>query len=332
MTPAGFPTATTQLSAPIDEGALADAGVGSIVNPDRAPHMGAFPEISEELGRRRLARLRISLVCLVERRSLPGRPCRLHPSCAEMAGMSPSSLPFFDDSDVQRVLCVVAHPDDMEYGASAAVARWTALGIEVSYLLLTAGEAGMRSRRPEEAGPLRAEEQRAACAAVGVEDLTILDLPDGTLEASLQTRRHIARHIRRVRPDVVVTQPWEVYVDWGLNQADHRVAGLATADAVRDADNPWVFRDLMTLEGLEPWAVSWLLVPNSPEPNRLINVSGAPLEQAVKSLEAHAEYLAELGGDFSPRGMLEEITSTGARLSRVTGIDNALPAAAFPMS
>src|SRR5699024_9474127 len=117
-----------------------------------------------------------------------------------------------------------------------------ALGIKVSYLLLTAGEAGMRSRPPAEVGPLRAEEQRAACTAVGVEDLTILDLPDGTVEATLQTRRHIARQIRTARPEVVVTQPWELHVGWGLNQADHRAAGLATVDAVRDADNPWVFR------------------------------------------------------------------------------------------
>lgn len=246
--------------------------------------------------------------------------------------MSPRSLPFFDDSDVQRVLCVVAHPDDMEYGGSAAAARWTTLGIKVSYLLLTAGEAGMRSRPPAEVGPLRVQEQRAACAAVGVEDLTILDLPDGTLEASLETRKHIARHIRRVRPDVVVTQPWELHVDWGLNQADHRVAGLATVDAVRDADNPWVFTDLRTEEGLEPWATSWLLVPNSPQPSHLINVSDEPLQQAVTSLEAHREYLAELGGDFSPRAMLEEITATAARLSRAPRVAHALPAAVYAMA
>lgn len=246
--------------------------------------------------------------------------------------MSSPGLPFFDDSDVQRVLCVVAHPDDMEYGGSAAAARWTTLGIEVCYLLLTAGEAGMRSRSPTEVGPLRAEEQRSACAAVGVEDLTILDLPDGMLEASLETRKHIARHIRRVRPDVVVTQPWELHVDWGLNQADHRVAGLATVDAVRDADNPWVFTDLSTEEGLEPWATPWLVVPNSPKPNHLINVSGEPLQQAVKSLEAHSEYLAELGGDFDPRAMLEEITTTAARLSSAPQVANALPAAVYPMT
>ncbi|MBI4901490.1 MAG: PIG-L family deacetylase, partial [Actinobacteria bacterium] len=114
-----------------------------------------------------------------------------------------ASLPSFDEP-VERVLVIVAHPDDAEYGTSAAVATWTARGIEVAYLLLTAGDAGMQ-RPPEEAGPVRAVEQRNACAAVGVRDLTILDFPDGTLEYSLGLRRAIARQIRRFRPDVVVS-------------------------------------------------------------------------------------------------------------------------------
>lgn len=245
--------------------------------------------------------------------------------------MSPTELPFFDDSDVRRVLCVVAHPDDMEYGASAAAARWTSLGIEVSYLLLTAGEAGMRSRDPEEVAALRAEEQRAACAAVGVEDLTILDLPDGMLTHSLETRRHIARHIRRVRPDVVVTQPWALEVEWGLNHADHRAAGLSTVDAVRDADNPWVFRELLEQEGLEPWGARWLLVPNPAVPDHLIDVTGTSLERGIASLQAHREYLQALGGDFDARAMLQEMTAQAARRAPAPGVSHALAVAAYRM-
>ena len=91
-------------------------------------------------------------------------------------------------------------------------------------------------RPPAEAGPLRAAEQRNACAAVGVTDLEILDFPDGQLVYGLEIRKAIARVIRQQRPDVVVTTTWEVEPGWGLNQADHRVAGLATVDAVRDAE------------------------------------------------------------------------------------------------
>lgn len=245
--------------------------------------------------------------------------------------MGHSDLPYFDDSDVERVLCVVAHPDDMEYGGSAAVARWTSLGIDVSYLLLTAGEAGMRSRDPEEVAPLRADEQRAACAAVGVQKLEILDLPDGTLEASPETRRHIAREIRRTRPDVVITQPWELEVGWGLNHADHRAAGLATVDAVRDADNPWVFRELAEQEGLQPWGATWLLVTNAAEPDHLIELSARDVERGARSLEAHEAYLAELGEDFDVPGMLQDMTEQYARLNRSSSTGHALAVKAYRM-
>src|SRR5699024_295846 len=76
-----------------------------------------------------------------------------------------------DWSSWQRVLVVVAHPDDPEYGLSAAVHTWTTAGVEVSYLLLTHGEAGIQGMDPAEVGPLRAEEQRRACECVGVSDL-----------------------------------------------------------------------------------------------------------------------------------------------------------------
>ena len=218
-----------------------------------------------------------------------------------------SELPFFDDSDISRVLCVVAHPDDMEYGASAAVARWAERGVEVSYLLLTAGEVGIRDRDPREVGPLRTEEQREACREVGVSDLEVLDLPDGLLEHNLDTRRHIARAIRRLRPDVVLTQSWELRVPWGLNHVDHRVTGLATVDAVRDADNPWIFTELAD-EGLEPWGVTWLLVPSA-EPDHLIDVTGEPVRCAVRSLAAHKVYLDALEDHMPPEELVESITT-----------------------
>src|SRR5699024_4525298 len=124
-----------------------------------------------------------------------------------------------------------------------AVAAWTAAGIEVSYLLLTRGEAGM-AEDPATVGPLRETERRRACARVGVSDLRYLDHPDGMLEGGLALRRDIARVVRQVRPDLILTANFEVEAYGGLNQADHRVAGLAAIDAARDAANPWVFREL----------------------------------------------------------------------------------------
>ncbi|WP_225973232.1 PIG-L deacetylase family protein [Nesterenkonia natronophila] len=241
-----------------------------------------------------------------------------------------STMPFFDDSQLTRVLCVVAHPDDMEYGGSAAVARWTAMGVKVSYLLLTAGEAGMRSVEPERAAQLRIDEQRNACREVGVEGLTVLNLPDGMLQGDLDTRRQIARQIRKLQPDLVFAQPWDLYVEWGLNHADHRAAGIATVDAIRDADNPWVFRDLLEDEGLEPWGVRWLLVASA-DADHVIDISGEPLERAIRSLQAHQAYLEELGDHPDPRELLEGMTTGAAQHSDEPSVTHALAVAAFRM-
>ncbi|MFT3876739.1 MAG: PIG-L family deacetylase [Propioniciclava sp.] len=213
------------------------------------------------------------------------------------------------------MLAVVAHPDDMEYGMSAAVHRWTSRGVEVGYLLLTAGEAGMQ-RPPAEVGPLRAAEQARACAEVGVERLTILRHPDGMLMPDLDLRRDISREIRRFRPDVVITMNWDAEAPWGLNQADHRAAGLSALDACRDADNTWVFPELASGEGLAKWGPTWLLVGGTADPTHAIEVSDADVAAAVASLSAHQAYLADLPGhpapaDFIPAMLADAGASVG---------------------
>ena len=211
-------------------------------------------------------------------------------------------VPALPEETFRRVLCVVAHPDDMEYGTSTAVARWTARGIEVGYLLLTRGEAGMPNP-PEETARLRLAEQRAACAAVGVEHLTVLEHPDGMLVYGLDLRRDICREIRRFRPDVVVTFGYAVETPMGYDQADHRAAGLAALDAVRDAANRWVFAEQIDDEGLEPCDVRWILLPafaGDPGTTHGVDVTGEPLRRGVASLEAHAAYLAALPDHPAP--------------------------------
>lgn len=220
------------------------------------------------------------------------------------------SLPVLPDESWSRVLCVVAHPDDMEYGASAAVRTWTRRGVEVTYLLLTSGEAGMR-RAPEEAGPARAVEQRRACDVVGVGDLVILDHPDGVLMPTLELRRDIARVVRQVRPDAVLTANFDVEAYGGLNQADHRAAGLATIDAVRDADNTWIFRELAEDEGLAKWHTRWLLVAGHPEATHAVAVDDAAVAAAVASLHSHESYLADLPGHPNPEEFLPQILREG---------------------
>lgn len=222
-----------------------------------------------------------------------------------------ATLPALPDSDWSRILCVVAHPDDMEYGISAAVAHWTRQGKTVAYLLLTAGEAGMQLP-PEEVGPIRADEQQRACAAVGVENLRILNHPDGTLVYGLDLRRDIARMVREFRPDAVITANFDLEAYGGLNQADHRVAGLATIDGVRDADNNWIFREFIN-EGLPKWHAKALLVGNHPQPTHGVPVDADAVTSSVKSLECHAAYLADLPNHPKPAELIGGIVREGGQ-------------------
>ena len=206
--------------------------------------------------------------------------------------------------DWDRALCVVAHPDDIEYGAAMAVARWTGQGKWVGYVLATRGEAGIDGMDPSEAGPVREAEERASAAVVGVETVEFLGHADGVLEYGLALRKDLAAAIRRHRPEVILSINYRLR--WGgpsHNMADHRALGLAVLDASRDAGNRWVFTDLLDA-GLEPWAgVRYVVFNGSPEPTHAVDVTGY-LDRGVASLEAHRAYLEGLGGDTDVRAFL----------------------------
>ncbi len=222
----------------------------------------------------------------------------------------------FVDETWSSALALVAHPDDLEYGTAAAIARWTAQGKRVVYCLATSGEAGIDGVSPEEAGPLREEEQRASAAVVGVDVVEFLGYPDGVLEYGLALRRDIARAVRRHRPDVVITGNY--HGSWGpgaLNQADHIALGRSVLDGVRDAANRWVFRELLD-EGLPPWHAKQVLVAGGPGVTHAVDVSDH-FDDGVHSLEAHAQYLQGLGNHpmAEPREFLESFArATGSRI------------------
>jgi len=208
--------------------------------------------------------------------------------------------------DWHRCLAVAAHPDDIEYGAASAVARWTAQGKQVTYLLVTRGEAGIDSMHPDQAGPLREAEERAGAREVRVDVVEFLDHRDGVVEEGPPLRRDIVRAIRRHRPDVVVTGAFSVRMMGGItNQADHRVVGLATLDAARDAGNRWIFPELAD-EGLQPWSgVRYVCLAGAERPTHGVDVTGEPLQRGIASLAAHAEYTNALGdGAFEPGAFL----------------------------
>ena len=206
--------------------------------------------------------------------------------------------------DWQTGLVVVAHPDDIEYGAASAVSKWTSEGKTVVYLLVTRGEAGIDGMEPEQTREVRTREEDEGAAVVGVDTVEFLDHTDGVVEYGLPLRRDIARAIRRHKPDVVITINMEVRFGQGLaNQADHRAVGLAALDASRDAGNRWIFPDLLN-EGLEPWGgVKMLLVSGSPNPTHAVDV-GDHIYKGVESLEKHDAYLKGLSTDVEPEMFL----------------------------
>src|SRR5262245_54546293 len=132
-----------------------------------------------------------------------------------------------DESAFDTVLCIAAHPDDLEYGAAAAVDRWVKAGKTVTYLLVTRGEAGIDTMHPDQAGPLREQEERDGAAEVGVEVVEFLDdFKDGVVENGLALRRAIAREIRVRRPDLLVSLTYaDRFPNGMVNQADHRAVG-----------------------------------------------------------------------------------------------------------
>ncbi|HZA30173.1 MAG TPA: PIG-L deacetylase family protein [Propionibacteriaceae bacterium] len=221
------------------------------------------------------------------------------------------------DESWSTALCVVAHPDDLEFGAAAAVARWTDAGKSVSYAMVTSGEAGIDGVAPDECRRVREAEQVESAKIVGVEVVEFLGLPDGILEYGVALRRVICGVIRKHRPEIVITNNFrETWGGRSLNQADHLATGRATVDAVSDAANRWIFPEQLTRGALEPWrGVKEIWAANSPQADHAVDTS-ATFERGVASLAAHQAYIAGLGWEhFDPAEFLEGVArSAGTRL------------------
>lgn len=205
-------------------------------------------------------------------------------------------LPF---DGIDRILVVMAHPDDVDFGVAGSVATWTDAGIDVVYLIVTDGDAGgaeLGIPRAEMA-PLRRDEQRAAAAIVGVDDVRFLGYPDGRVVVSLELRRDIARVIRRVRPQrVVAMNPERNLERIYASHPDHLATGECTIDAVYpDARNRWAHPELAE-EGLEPHTVDevWIYAATV-TPTHYVDVT-ANAERKVSALLAHKSQMPDPQG------------------------------------
>jgi LmbE family N-acetylglucosaminyl deacetylase len=206
--------------------------------------------------------------------------------------------------DWARAVAVVAHPDDLEYGVASAVARWTGQGKQVSYLLATRGEAGIAGMSPDQVARLRVEEERRSAAIVGVSAVEFLEHLDGLVEYGIPLRRDLATAFRRLQPEVVITQSFDL--TWGeegpVNHADHRAVGLAVLDACRDAANGWVFPDA----GPAWTGIRSAYVAGSGSPTHFVDVT-ASIDAGVASLREHRAYIEGLGREFDPDEFLKNM-------------------------
>ncbi len=205
------------------------------------------------------------------------------------------------DVDVERILVVAAHPDDIDFGMAGSVATWTAAGSHVTYLLCTYGDQGGFDDTPRHEVPaIREREQRAAAEAVGVHDVRFLDgYADGALAVTDDLVRDLVRVVRRVRPQrVVAPSPERTWDLLAASHPDHLAAGEATVRAVYPfARNPFAFPELLADEGLEPWTTPELWLVAHPAPDHWVDVTDA-LDAKLAALAAHNSqtgHLEELG-------------------------------------
>jgi LmbE family N-acetylglucosaminyl deacetylase len=201
-----------------------------------------------------------------------------------------------DLEGVERILVVMAHPDDVDFSIAGSVAAWTDAGIVVTYCIVTDGDAGgaeLGIPRSEMAG-IRRDEQRAAAEAVGVSDVRFLGYPDGRVELTLALRRDLSRVIRQVRPQRVIGMSPERNLDRVYaTHPDHVATGGATLDAVYpDARNRWAHPELAD-EGLEPHTVDELwLAGGVPDPGHYSDITDV-FPRKVEALCSHKSQVAD---------------------------------------
>jgi LmbE family N-acetylglucosaminyl deacetylase len=212
------------------------------------------------------------------------------------------------EQSLSRVLVITAHPDDVDFGAAGTIALWTEAGLEVSYCIVTNGDAGGsdRSVSRTEMAAIRQAEQTAAAKQVGVHDLHFLGYPDGQVEATVALRRDLARVIRLLRPDrVVCPSPDRNYARMGASHPDHRAVGSAALDAVYpDSRNPFAFPELLADEKLEPWIVREVWVAGSPMPTDYVDITET-FARKLAALRSHVSQVADpVGLEVMLRGWL----------------------------
>ena len=228
-------------------------------------------------------------------------------------------------SEIERVLVVMAHPDDVDFSSAGTVALLTDAGVEVVYCLVTDGQAGGfdRSIPRTEMAAIRREEQTKAAAEVGVSTLHFLGHIDGAVEVTMQLRHDISAIIRTVRPQVVITQsPLRNLASTYGSHPDHNAVGEATMCAVYpDARNPFAFPGMPCAE-LDDWAVDEVWIPNGPDADEFFDITSV-LDRKISALRCH------ISQHVDPDAMEERVRAWWGSIAVANGLPEGSTAESF---
>lgn len=217
-------------------------------------------------------------------------------------------MTLLDETSVERVLVVIAHPDDAEFWAAGTIAHWTDAGVGLTYCVLTDGENGSHTPDiPREQIPaVRREEQRQAAELLNVSSVHFMGLHEGLIEpGSRELRERLVRIIRQVRPQRVVT--WSPERNWARFRSchpDHLAVGEATLRAIYpDAGNRLALRSLYEHEGLDGWTVGEAWLFNSPRVDRYVDITGTFTRKATAVAAHHSQVgnRRDLAGELRAR-------------------------------
>ena len=199
--------------------------------------------------------------------------------------------------DSKRVMAIVAHADDAEFGFAGTVAKWIRQGMEVTYVLVTNGNKGSAdpNMTSEQLAATREKEQLAAAKVLGVKDVVFMGYPDGELEHTLGLRRDLTRVVRRYRPDIaIVPDPttWFYRNDY-INHPDHRAVGEAALAAIfPSARDRLTFPELLN-EGLQPHKVLDIYISLANDPNTWIDITDT-IDVKIAALREHKSQIEDM--------------------------------------
>jgi LmbE family N-acetylglucosaminyl deacetylase len=208
----------------------------------------------------------------------------------------------------KSAMAIHAHPDDQEFTIAGTLAKWARAGCDIVTVLITSGDAGSNDKTEanltkQALARIREDEQRRACAVLGVQHVEFLHYADGTLQPTIELRRDLTRLIRKYKPDAVICGDPTVrfYGNSYMNHPDHRVAADVTLDAVfPSAGTKFIFPELRD-EGFEPHEVKQVFIHGSEKPETFIDISSV-IDVKIAALKEHHSQIH----DWDPGEMLKE--------------------------